>query len=50
MGQVITPNVYNMKLWETSGHAAHYRENMFIFKWARGRGGGEGGGGERGGG
>mmetsp|Transcript_14766 Transcript_14766/g.40377 ORF Transcript_14766/g.40377 Transcript_14766/m.40377 type:complete len:704 (+) Transcript_14766:59-2170(+) len=30
--EVITPNVYNMKLWETSGHAAHYRENMFIFK------------------
>eukprot|EP00961_Rhodomonas_salina_P029443 396927-Rhodomonas_salina.1 len=29
--QVITPNVYNLKLWEISGHAAHYKENMFIF-------------------
>eukprot|EP00286_Rhodomonas_abbreviata_P023657 CAMPEP_0181315692 /NCGR_PEP_ID=MMETSP1101-20121128/15509_1 /TAXON_ID=46948 /ORGANISM="Rhodomonas abbreviata, Strain Caron Lab Isolate" /LENGTH=691 /DNA_ID=CAMNT_0023422913 /DNA_START=22 /DNA_END=2097 /DNA_ORIENTATION=+ len=29
--EVITPNVYNLKLWETSGHAAHYKENMFIF-------------------
>lgn len=28
---MITPNVYNLKLWETSGHAAHYKENMFIF-------------------
>ena len=30
--EVITPNIYNMKLWETSGHAAHYKENMFTFK------------------
>ncbi|EKX50234.1 hypothetical protein GUITHDRAFT_93029 [Guillardia theta CCMP2712] len=29
--EVITPNVYNLKLWEISGHAAHYKENMFIF-------------------
>jgi len=29
--EVITPNVYNLKLWEVSGHAAHYKENMFIF-------------------
>ena len=29
--EVITPNLYNVKLWEMSGHAAHYRENMFIF-------------------
>mmetsp|Transcript_21962 Transcript_21962/g.60797 ORF Transcript_21962/g.60797 Transcript_21962/m.60797 type:complete len:479 (+) Transcript_21962:156-1592(+) len=27
--EVITPNIYNFDLWETSGHAAHYRENMF---------------------
>lgn len=26
-----TPNVYNMELWEQSGHAQHYRENMFRF-------------------
>jgi len=30
--EVITPNIYNLKLWETSGHAAHYKDNMFIFK------------------
>ncbi|KAL0692355.1 hypothetical protein Bca4012_059535 [Brassica carinata] len=29
--QVITPNMYNMKLWDTSGHAAKYQENMFTF-------------------
>jgi len=27
--EVITPNMYNFELWETSGHADHYRENMF---------------------
>ncbi|PWA69679.1 threonine--tRNA ligase, mitochondrial 1 [Artemisia annua] len=30
--KVDTPNIFNMKLWETSGHAANYKENMFIFK------------------
>jgi hypothetical protein len=29
--EVITPNVFNLKLWEISGHAAHYKDNMFIF-------------------
>ncbi|PQQ03945.1 threonine--tRNA ligase mitochondrial 1 [Prunus yedoensis var. nudiflora] len=29
--EVISPNVYNMQLWETSGHAANYKENMFWF-------------------
>jgi threonyl-tRNA synthetase len=29
--EVVTPNIYNFGLWETSGHAAHYRENMFGF-------------------
>ncbi|XP_018452670.1 threonine--tRNA ligase, mitochondrial 1 [Raphanus sativus] len=29
--EVISPNIYNMKLWETSGHAANYKENMFAF-------------------
>jgi threonyl-tRNA synthetase len=28
--EVKTPIVYNKALWETSGHWAHYRENMFI--------------------
>jgi len=30
--EVISPNMYNFQLWETSGHAANYRENMFIFE------------------
>ena len=30
--EVITPNVYNFDLWKTSGHAAHYKENMFAFQ------------------
>lgn len=30
--EVITPNVYNLDLWHTSGHAKHYKENMFIFE------------------
>lgn len=29
--EVITPNMYNSKLWETSGHWANYQENMFTF-------------------
>ena len=29
--EVITPNMYNLKLWETSGHATKYKENMFCF-------------------
>lgn len=29
--EVITPNMYNAKLWETSGHWANYQENMFTF-------------------
>ena len=28
----MTPNVYNAKLWETSGHWQHYSENMFQFE------------------
>jgi threonyl-tRNA synthetase len=27
--EVITPNIYNSKLWQTSGHWGHYSENMF---------------------
>jgi len=30
--EVVTPNVYNFNLWETSGHAANYSENMFQFE------------------
>lgn len=29
--EVITPNIYNVKLWQTSGHWQHYAENMFSF-------------------
>ncbi|XP_072472941.1 threonine--tRNA ligase 2, cytoplasmic [Notamacropus eugenii] len=29
--EVVSPNVYNCKLWETSGHWQHYSENMFSF-------------------
>lgn len=30
--EVITPNIYNTKLWEQSGHWANYEENMFSFE------------------
>ncbi|KAL5707517.1 threonine--tRNA ligase [Ranunculus cassubicifolius] len=30
--EVLSPNMYNMQLWETSGHAANYKENMFTFQ------------------
>ncbi|KAL7240987.1 hypothetical protein ACSBR2_006586 [Camellia fascicularis] len=30
--EVVTPNIFNMQLWETSGHAANYRENMFLLE------------------
>ncbi|XP_026478329.1 threonine--tRNA ligase, cytoplasmic-like [Ctenocephalides felis] len=29
--EVVSPNIYNSKLWQTSGHWAHYSENMFSF-------------------
>eukprot|EP00850_Spirogloea_muscicola_P015583 SM000121S25980 [mRNA] locus=s121:32138:38437:- [translate_table: standard] len=29
--EVITPNMFNMDLWNISGHAANYKENMFVF-------------------
>uniref|UniRef100_A0A8C6WZ78 threonine--tRNA ligase n=1 Tax=Neogobius melanostomus TaxID=47308 RepID=A0A8C6WZ78_9GOBI len=29
--EVVTPNIYNSKLWQTSGHWQHYSENMFSF-------------------
>ena len=30
--EVMTPNVYDLDLWEISGHAAKYKENMFMFE------------------
>lgn len=30
--EVITPNMYNSKLWKTSGHWHNYQENMFSFE------------------
>ncbi|KAJ3394886.1 threonyl-tRNA synthetase [Entophlyctis sp. JEL0112] len=29
--EVISPNMYNSKLWETSGHWQHYKDDMFTF-------------------
>jgi threonyl-tRNA synthetase len=28
--EVVTPQMFNKALWETSGHWEHYRENMFL--------------------
>ncbi len=30
--EVITPNLFNKVLWETSGHWQHYKDDMFVFK------------------
>lgn len=30
--EVITPNVFNLDLWRISGHADHYKDDMFLFK------------------
>lgn len=30
--EVMTPNMFNLKLWEQSGHAQLYKENMFTFE------------------
>ncbi|XP_060678604.1 threonine--tRNA ligase 1, cytoplasmic [Hemiscyllium ocellatum] len=30
--EVVSPNIYNYKLWQTSGHWQHYSENMFSFE------------------
>lgn len=30
--EVVSPNIYNSKLWQTSGHWQHYAENMFSFE------------------
>jgi len=28
--EVMTPNMFNISLWEQSGHLAHYKEDMFL--------------------
>eukprot|EP00753_Platysulcus_tardus_P006583 PLAT14323.1.p1 GENE.PLAT14323.1~~PLAT14323.1.p1 ORF type:complete len:773 (-),score=425.20 PLAT14323.1:1090-3408(-) len=28
--EVVTPNVFNVDLWKTSGHYQHYKEHMFL--------------------
>lgn len=30
--EVVSPNIYNVELWKTSGHWQHYKDNMFSFK------------------
>jgi len=30
--EVISPNVFNIDLWKTSGHYDNYKENMFLFE------------------
>jgi threonyl-tRNA synthetase len=30
--EVITPNMYNLRLWKTSGHYQNYKKNMFLQK------------------
>jgi len=34
--EVITPNIYNLKLWKSSGHYQNYKDNMFLFKGENG--------------
>jgi hypothetical protein len=29
---VVSPNLFNFDLWVTSGHAEHYKDNMFHFE------------------
>lgn len=29
--EIITPNVFNLDLWHKSGHAMHYKDDMFCF-------------------
>jgi threonyl-tRNA synthetase len=30
--EVISPNIYNLRLWKTSGHYKNYKDNMFMLK------------------
>lgn len=29
--EVLSPNIYNLRLWKVSGHYQNYKENMFMF-------------------
>lgn len=29
--EVISPNIFNLKLWKTSGHYKNYKDNLFLF-------------------
>mmetsp|Transcript_22789 Transcript_22789/g.52435 ORF Transcript_22789/g.52435 Transcript_22789/m.52435 type:complete len:388 (+) Transcript_22789:1489-2652(+) len=29
--ELVTPNIFNLDLWHKSGHAMHYKDNMFCF-------------------
>lgn len=30
--EVLSPNMFNLKLWKQSGHYQNYKENLFLFK------------------
>jgi threonyl-tRNA synthetase len=30
--EVLSPNIFNLKLWKTSGHYKNYKDNMFMLK------------------
>ena len=30
--EVVSPNIFNLRLWKTSGHYKNYKENMFLVK------------------
>lgn len=30
--EVLSPNIFNLKLWKTSGHYSKYKDNLFIMK------------------
>ena len=30
--EVLSPNIFNLDLWKTSGHYTNYKDNLFLFK------------------
>jgi threonyl-tRNA synthetase len=32
LSEVVSPNIFNLRLWKTSGHYKNYKENMFMVK------------------
>lgn len=30
--EVLSPNIFNLKLWKTSGHYSKYKDNLFLMK------------------